>query len=117
MKSLKTYKVEIWVGLKEGYDSTFIHTVDDVRIICDKWVNEVKDCVTITPTEFHYVDGAEPGVIIGLIAYPRFLRRPKSIRKRAFKLAEILMVELKQHRLTVVTTKKSYMLENQFITE
>ena len=117
MKSLKTYKVDIWVGLKDGYDNKVIHTLDDVRAICDKWVNEITECVSITPTELRYPNGYEPAVIIGLIAYPRFPRKRKEIKNRAFELAKILLIELKQHRLTVVTTKKSYMLENKFITE
>jgi hypothetical protein len=117
MKKLKTYKVEIWVGLQEGYDNTVIHSIDDVRVICDKWVNDIKSCVTITPTEFRYVDGSEPGVVIGLIAYPRFPKKKRVIKNHAFELAQILLIELKQKRLTVITPKKSYMLENQFITE
>lgn len=111
MKILRSYNVQIWVGLKEQY-SDKIHTIDDVRIICDKWVNGVKDCVTITPTEFRYVDGYENGVIVGYINYPRFPRTRKEIRRRALLLGEKLMRELGQYKVTVTTPFKSYMLEN-----
>jgi hypothetical protein len=115
MKILRSYNVQIWVGLKECYQNDKIHTIDDVRVICDKWVNEIKDCVTITPTEFRYVDGNEIGVIVGYINYPRFPRTRKIIRSRALKLAEELMIELRQYKVTVTTPFKSYMLENQFL--
>lgn len=98
--------------LKECYNDEKIHSIEDVRSICDKWVNEIKDCVTITPTEYRYVDGFEKGVIVGYIQYPRFYRSRKEIRQRALRLAEILMIELNQYRVTVTTPYKSYMLEN-----
>lgn len=111
MKTLKSYNVQIWVGLREQYTET-IHSIDDVRDMCDNYVNEVKDCVTITPTEYRYVNGSEPGVVVGWIQYPRFPRKRKEILRRALKLADILMRELGQFKVTVVTQNKSYMLEN-----
>jgi len=68
--------------------------------------------VTITPTEYVYVDGEEPGVVVGMISYPRFKRSRKELEKRAFMLAHMLMRGLDQFRVTIVTPKKSYMLEN-----
>jgi len=115
MKILRSYNVQIWVGLKECYQNDKVHTIDDVRVICDKWVNGIKDCITITPTEFRYVDGNEIGVIIGYINYPRFPRTRKEIKRRALLLAENLMIELRQYKVTVTTPFKSYMLENQFL--
>jgi hypothetical protein len=85
----------------------------DVEKICDDFVNEVKDCVTITPTQFRYVDGAEPGVIVGFINYPRFPRKPEEIEDRALQLAEELMVGLEQNRVTVTTPTQTYMLTNE----
>ena len=115
MKVLKAYNVEIWVGLKECYQDDKVHTIDDVRKICDEWVNKVKDCITIIPTEFRYVDGNETGVIVGYINYPRFPRTRKEIRRRALRLGEILMTELRQYKVTITTPYKSYMLENPFL--
>jgi hypothetical protein len=92
MKIEKSFNVQIWVGLKETYNNEKIHNLDDVRFICDEWVNEVKDCVTITPTEFRYVDGFEKGVIVGYISYPRFPRSEEGIKARAIKLGEKLMI-------------------------
>ena len=109
---LKSYNVQIWVGLKQTYDDNKIHTMDDVRKICDEFVNDIGDCVTITPTEYRYVDGSESGVVVGYIQYPRFPRTEKEIKNRALSLAENLMKGLNQFRVTVTTPNHSYMLEN-----
>lgn len=111
MKTLRAYNVQIWVGLRKGYTDEIVD-MSVVRDICDKHINESKNCITITPTEFRYVTGNEPGVIVGLIQYPRFPRTRKEIRNRAFNLADILMKELNQFRVTVTTPNKSYMFEN-----
>jgi len=113
MQITKAYNVQIWVGLKETYDKEKLHNINDVKLICEEFVNEVKDCVTITPTTFKYVGGEENGAIIGWISYPRFSRKRKEIKKRALVLAEKLMYELNQYRVTVTTPFKSYMLENE----
>lgn len=113
MKILKSYNVKIWVGLKQFYNDEKIHDLDDVRKICDNWVNEIKDCVTITPTEFRYVDGFEKGVVVGYIQYPRFKRSEEGIKARAIKLGEKLMIELNQFRVTITTPYESIMLENE----
>lgn len=73
----------------------------------------MKDCVTVTPTKFKYVDGGKKGAIVRCISYPSFPRSRKEIRKRALQLAEKLMLELNQYRVTVTTPFKSYMLENK----
>lgn len=112
MKTSRSYNVQIWVGLKEMYDGK-IHSIEKVHKICSEYVNEINDCVTITPTEFVYVGGSEIGVVVGYISYPRFPRSRKEIRSRAIKLAEILMVELNQYRVTITTPYKSFMLENK----
>jgi len=113
MKVLNSYNVQIWCGLKETYDDNNVHTIEDVRKICDEYVNDIKDCVSITPTEFRYVNGNEPGVIVGYINYPRFPRGSEEILDRAIKLAEKLMRGLNQYRVTITTPTKSIMLENE----
>jgi len=112
MKITESYNVQIWVGRCVGY-TDMIHPMTDVEKICDDFVNEVKDCVTITPTQFRYVDGSEPGVIVGFINYPRFPRKPEEIEDRALQLAEELMVGLEQNRVTVTTPTQTYMLTNE----
>jgi hypothetical protein len=111
MKVFKSYNVQIWVGLREAYTDK-IHTIGEVEEIVDKFVNDVKDCVTITPTDFRYVDGHEPGVIIGWINYPRFPRNPSEITERALTLARALLYDLGQLRVSITTPDDTYMLES-----
>ena len=111
MKKTKAFNVQIWCGLRVQYWETKLHTLDDAREIIDAWIEEVKDCVTLTPTEYRYVDGMEPGFIVGWIQYPRFPRDEEEIKNRAIDLAERLMEGLEQNRVTVTTPKESIMLE------
>ena len=113
MKIEKSFNVQIWVGLKETYNDEKIHTIDDVYKICDDFVNDIKDCVSVTETNFRYVDGFEKGAIVGYIQYPRFPRDSYEIADRALKLAEKLMIELNQYRVTITTPTESVMLENE----
>ena len=112
MKTVESFNVQIWVGLREAY-SDRIHSIDDVRQICKTWVDDVKDCVTITPTEFWYVDGHENGVVVGYINYPRFPRTKVAITDRAIALASRLKIGLGQIRVSVVTPDETYMLGDE----
>lgn len=88
--------------------------------ICQEYVTKVKDesedniglCVTITPTCYEYPGGWENGFIVGLINYPRFPSSNKHLIDHSLKLAEVLMKEFEQLRVSVVTPDKTYMLSN-----
>ena len=112
MQVSETYQVQIYVGLRVGYTEE-MHSINDVTKICDEWLEEHKDCVTITPTEFRYVDGWEPGAIVGMINYPRFPRSAAEIKSNAMELGEILRTRLGQFRVSVVTPTHTYLLENE----
>jgi hypothetical protein len=106
---VETYWANIYVGRQTGYDGN-IHSLDYVKAITQKYVNEVKLGLTFTSTIFIYVDGEEPGVIIGLINYPRFPSTKEKIQKQAIDLAEMLKKELQQHRVSIVFPDKTIML-------
>ena len=112
VNKMKSYNVNIYCGLQETYDKNKTNSIEDVFKICDDFVNEVKDCVSVTETNFRYVDGSEKGIIVGYINYPRFPRTEKEILERALQLANKLMIGLNQFRVTIVTDKESIMLEN-----
>ena len=59
-------------------------------------------CVTVTPTTFVYTAGAEEGVAVGLVNYPRFPKSPDEIRERAKVVAVRLMTDLHQWSALVV---------------
>jgi len=111
MKKVKTVEVKIFLGLKKGYTESYKsiqQLYNFLRIYCTKY----KLAVSITPTRYIYVNGEEDGAIIGLINYPRFPSNKKKIKKRALHLAEELMYEFKQYRVSVMLNDKTYMLEN-----
>lgn len=110
IRELPTYYANIYVGLKPGY-SNVVYSLDYLKFIVQKFVNEIKLCVTVTPTTFTYVDGSEPGAIVGLINYPRFPSYPSEIQEKAIKLAELLMEQLCQIRISIVFPDKTIMLE------
>lgn len=112
MKIARTFNVQIWCGLREGYEGP-VHTVEEVIEICQEYVNNVKYCVTVSPTTFVYVNGREPGAVIGMINYPRFETTVEEILRKATALADILMKRFGQHRVTVTTPTETIMLENE----
>ena len=111
MKTLKTFKATIHTGMKVRYSSE-INQYDKVRTICQEYVDEKGECVSFTKTEYIYTNGNEPGCIVEFIQYPRFPREESEIFKRALELAEILMKELQQHKVTVICQDETYMLNN-----
>ena len=110
MNQVSTYTAQIFVGLRAGY-SEEVHSLDDVREVCRAYVNSVGLCVTVTPTEFIYVDGGEPGAVVGLINYPRFPSTPADIEFHALELARRLKEALGQNRVSVVFPHRTVMIE------
>lgn len=104
MKDLPTYTVQIWLGLREGYDGP-VHSIAELESICQNFVDFEKTCLTVTPTNFIYVHGYEPGAVIGFIQYPRFPKDESMILNQARTLAYQLMGVFKQQRCTLITPK------------
>lgn len=107
---IKSFNLQIWCGLKEGYEGP-LHSLHEVEEICQTFVDDIGDCITITPTTFVYTNGKEAGVVIGWINYPRFPKTELEIISRAKSLAIVLMNTLKQNRVTITTPQESIMLE------
>lgn len=70
-------------------------------------------CVTLIPVTFVYTAGAEEGVAVGLINYPRFPRTPDEIKARAIKVAERLMRDLCQHSCSIATPLETVWINNR----
>lgn len=111
MKTAENYEIKIWLGHRAGYIHGYTDSEMVFRVIRD-WCNEKKQCVTLTPTKFIYVDGEEPGTIIGFINYPRFPMDKEELLNRALELGEILRKEFNQYRVSVTTPETSYLLED-----
>ena len=85
----------------------------EARKACREHCLAVGLCVTVTPTDFIYAGGAEAGVIVGLINYPRFPADPEDIWGRALALAKILMVGLHQWSCSVQAPDKTIWLSRR----
>lgn len=59
-------------------------------------------CVTVEPTTFVYTRGAEEGVRVGLVNYPRFPTTTKKLENTAVRLAQFLLERLFQDSALVV---------------
>lgn len=116
MKITDNYEAKIWLGLREGYTKTY-RDMNVVGKTIAEWCKKKEQCVTMTPTSYIYVDGQEPGLIIGFINYARFPLSKAEIRNRAIELGDLLMKECKQYRVSVTFSPAvpggSMLLENE----
>lgn len=88
-----------------------IHIAGDIitaRQTCRKWCMDNGDCVTVETVDYIYTGGAESGVRVGWINYPRFPRSPEELLSAAKGLAELLMVDMAQHSYSITTPGKTY---------
>ena len=111
-KVVPTWQAQLFLGLRAGY-SDVIFSVDEVYRICQEYVDRIGWCVTVTPTKFIYKGGHEPGVIIGVIDYPRFPNNHNILRERIIELAKSLLAELGQFRVSIVFPDETIMLEKE----
>jgi hypothetical protein len=72
------------------------------RTICRQYCMDVGLCVTVEDVDYIYTGGAEIGVRVGLINYPRFPASTDDIMMKARELANLLMVGLCQHSYSIV---------------
>jgi len=107
----RSYSLNLFVGFKE-MDTDVVHTLVEVHDILRPFLIENPCCVSVKEVEFWYTGGAEPGVQIGFINYPRFPREPKEIADIAHKLAQVLMKAFRQYRVTIEGPQWTTMLSN-----
>ena len=112
MKIEKSFNVQVWVGLRMGYSDILFDTGIVAEII-DAYTKEHNTCVTITDTEFRYVDGWEPGVIVGFIQYPRFPKKESQILEDAKNIAILLKKKLNQFRVSISTPYYTYLIGDE----
>lgn len=102
------YQATIFVGLKER--NGHLHTIEEAEEICQKYCDEIGLCVTVTPTNFIYTKGREPGCMVGFINYPRFPSNQAEIYQKAEALAELLLIAFKQFRVTIQCSDRVEMI-------
>lgn len=101
IKQVESFTANIYVGLKHRPTGT-VYGLDVARKVIQGYVDEAKLCVTLTPTEYIYTGGSEPGFIVGLISYPRFPSAPATIEAHAMALAKLLKQKCRQFKVTTV---------------
>jgi len=99
MQTVDNYESKIWLGLRAGYGHMYSNIADVSKVISE-WCKEKKQCVTVSNTDFIYVDGWEPGLIIGFINYPRYPNSKAELKNRTLELAELLMKKFNQYRVS-----------------
>lgn len=108
---MKSFEAKIFVGFKER-DTGILHTLEECESLCQDFVNENPQCVSVTPTEYIYTNGREPGAIIGFIQYPRFPTDEEILKDLSLQLAKRLLLALGQYRVTVNFPDEVVMLSN-----
>ena len=73
-----------------------------IEDICRKYCMDMGLCVTIEKLEFIYTGGAEGGVRIGLINYPRFSKPVADLEIRAESLGKLIAVDQSQISFSIV---------------
>jgi hypothetical protein len=112
MKNVPTYTATIYIGLKD----TDMNIVLDEKIlwdVCQRYCDDVGFCVAFTKTDYIYTKGYEPGIIVGIINYPRFPADFESIKEKALSLARLLMKAANQYKVTIVFPNETIMLERE----
>lgn len=107
--AVPSFGATIYAGLRPGYFGR-PYSYAMALGIARRYADEVGLCVTVTKTTFVYRGGLEPGVIVGLINYPRYPSEPRKIREHALTLAERLREGLCQNRVSIVFPDETVML-------
>lgn len=107
MRSVGTFTASIYVSF---HSPSWTASLGDARRLIQKYVDDVKVGVSLSPTEFIYPGGNETGFVAGLINYPRFPREKEEIRRMALELAELLRDGLGQERVSVVMPDETVMV-------
>jgi hypothetical protein len=112
MTAVETWTATIYVG-RYCKDTSDYVSESELKDVCQKYCDEVGLCVTFTPTIYIYSHGNEPGVIVGMIQYPRFPTDVEILGRQAMELAKLLQKAADQERVTIVFPKTTVMLSRE----
>jgi hypothetical protein len=108
-----SYNVSIYLGKRQQYDGPFFN-LEDIILLIQKFLTQTVQNCCFRIEKCVYVTGkyVEEGFSINLINYPRFPKEFWEIEKMAKELAQYLLIELNQNRISIVTPVNTFMLEN-----
>ena len=92
-----SYPVSIWIA---GDHAAAIEHME-------RHVQDHPFCVTITPTTYVHTSATDPGIVVGLINYPRFPAEPEAIWAKAEQIAAFLCEKLGQQSYTIQAPDKT----------
>ena len=107
--SVSSFHATIYVGFREGHDGP-AHLLEECLVVCQSYVDQISWCVRVTPCQYVYKGGNEPGAAIGVIHYPRFPTPVSELRRRTLELARKLQESLGQQRVSVEFPDETVML-------
>lgn len=93
--------------------------IDSAKRTIRKYCNPPNQglCVTLESLDFIYTFGAESGIRVGFLNYPRFPTQPEKLRENAERLACILLEELDQRSALLVTPDKTVWISRELPNE
>lgn len=108
----ENYEVKIWIGSARGYNGkkfllkTLLKKIGEFQTQGDKPVS-----LRVTPTTYIFKDYMENGWEIAGLNYPRFPKTSEEIDDFMMKLAQFLLIELEQNRITISDATHAVTLE------
>lgn len=92
MKTAPSYTVRIWIA------GDYAEACRAIREFCEEGA-----CFSVAPTDYIYTGGAECGVVVTRINYPRFPAEPGQIVSQCLRLAQHLRARMFQDSVAVET--------------
>jgi hypothetical protein len=92
-----SYPVTIWIA--GDHAAAIRHMEDHVQLY--------PFCVTVTPTTYVHTSDTDPGIVVGLINYPRFPAGPAAIWAKAEQIGAFLCDRLCQQSYTIQAPDKT----------
>lgn len=86
---------------------------DKARDICRNHCYKVGLCVNVTKNAYIYTGGEEEGVIVELIAYPRFPETSDAIAAKAYELGVELKSQLCQDSFLIMDPNETLWVTNR----
>lgn len=91
MKTEPTWYANIWIA----------GSLETAKATCLEFCSKVGLCVTVTPTSYVYSYGAQEGVLVRLISYPKFPESQEARESTAEALAAMLKSRLFQRSYSI----------------
>ena len=82
--------------------------MNEIEIVCRKFVFPNGVCVTIEPLKYVFAGGAEEGARIGFIQYVPFVEQDKKILEKAKSIGKLISENNFQWSFSIIDPYKSY---------